>query len=340
MGLLARRLGLAFALSASLLLPGRARAQDAPPPYVAVLDGQATLIHDGQADDAFVNVPLVEGDRLETSTGRVDILFPDGTTLDLDESSQLDVQSPTLFRLMAGRLLLTIARTAESGTTAAPYQIDTPVASVETEGPGSYRVSAIPYSDGPVTELAVLRGQASLTTDAGDVQVGAGRVSTASDRGRPSLPQPFNSARFDAFDRWAASVQAGRVTTADARRYLPPDLQVYGGLLGRNGDWRYLAPYGYVWYPRVAPTWRPYYYGRWAPYPIYGWTWIGATLWSWPTHHYGRWGFAGGWYWIPDRRWGPGWSAGRRRPGTLRGRRSASMAGRCSGSRSPSTQRR
>ena len=37
--------------------------------------------------------------------------------------------------------------------------------------------------------------------------------------------------------------------------------------------------------------------------------WIGQDPWGWPTHHYGRWGFSlsFGWYWMPDRYWGPGW---------------------------------
>ncbi len=311
-----RLTGRVLVLSASVaLLPTAARAQDVPPPYVAVLDGQASLIHGDQSDNIFVNAPLVAGDRLETASGRVDILFPDGTTLDLDESSRLDIESPTLFRLMAGQLLLTVGG-VPGAARGVPYQVDTPQASIATAGPGAYRVSAMPYADGPLTQLAVLRGTATLATDRGSVRVDAGRLSLAGDHDQPSMPQPFNTARVDAFDRWTASIRDSRVATASARRYLPPELQIYGSVLDRNGDWRYLSPYGYVWYPRVVSTWRPYYFGRWAPYPGYGWTWIGTTIWSWPTHHYGRWGFtAGSWFWIPDRRWGPGWVSWASAPG-------------------------
>ena len=78
----------------------------------------------------------------------------------------------------------------------------------------------------------------------------------------------------------------------------------------RHGDWSYEAPYGYVWYPRVAVGWRPYHYGKWSYHFQFGWFWVGIDRWSWPTHHYGRWGYSsGGWYWIPDRRWGPAWVA-------------------------------
>jgi Family of unknown function (DUF6600)/FecR protein len=302
-----RLLGPSLILLAVALLPATVRAQELPPPYVAVLDGQATLIHGGQSDGVFVNAPLVAGDQIETSSGRVDILFADGTTLDLDESSRLDIESPLLFRLMAGQILLTVGGVPGAGQ-AVRYQVDTPQASIATAGPGAYRVSAMQYADGPLTQLAVLRGTASLATDRGSVRVDAGRLSLAGDRDQPSMPQPFNTARVDAFDRWTASIRDGRVATASARQYLPPDLQIYGSVLDRNGDWRYLSPYGYVWYPRVVATWRPYYFGRWAPYAGYGWTWIGTTVWSWPTHHYGRWGVsAGSWFWIPDAHWGPGW---------------------------------
>jgi hypothetical protein len=97
------------------------------------------------------------------------------------------------------------------------------------------------------------------------------------------------------------------VNTASAS-YLPQDLQMYGNEFDRDGSWQYAASYGYVWYPRVAHDWRPYYNGYWEPVRSYGWTWIGADRWSWPTHHYGRWGYAGSaWFWIPGRTFSAAW---------------------------------
>jgi hypothetical protein len=97
------------------------------------------------------------------------------------------------------------------------------------------------------------------------------------------------------------------VNTASAA-YLPQDLQMYGNTLDQSGSWQYMAPYGNVWYPRVAQDWRPYYDGYWEPVPSYGWTWIGAARWSWPTHHYGRWGYArSAWFWIPGRTFSAAW---------------------------------
>jgi hypothetical protein len=98
------------------------------------------------------------------------------------------------------------------------------------------------------------------------------------------------------------------LTRSVSAQYLPQELDVYGNALDQNGAWQYAAPYGYVWYPTVAPDWRPYYQGYWSPMRTYGWTWIGADPWAWPTHHYGRWGHASNrWFWIPGRTWGPAW---------------------------------
>ena len=51
---------------------------------------------------------------------------------------------------------------------------------------------------------------------------------------------------------------------------LPADMGGYASTFDQYGDWRYQQTYGYVWYPRVATEWRPYYYGRWITYPRYG----------------------------------------------------------------------
>jgi hypothetical protein len=306
-------------LVASLAWPPAAPAQDstdaaAPAPaHVAYMDGTVTLERDGALDVAILNMPIVAGDRLRTTVGRIEVLFPDGSALDLDQSSSLDVLSPTLVRLVSGRAMLIVAG-ASDPSAAVRYQIDTPVASVRTDGPGEFRV-AVMGSRGDETELAVVRGLASLATERGEIAVRAGERTVAFDNGAPSLPQTFNSARFDDFDRWVAGRRDARMAAASAQ-YLPRELQTYGGTLDRYGSWQETAPYGYVWYPTVDASWRPYYYGNWSPIRSYGWTWIGADLWSWPTHHYGRWGHAGArWFWIPGRTWGSAWVSWAAAPG-------------------------
>ena len=171
---------------------------------------------------------------------------------------------------------------------------------------GEYRVAVLHGTDETQLELAVLRGAGEIFTDQGNTAVRAGERAYASAGLAPSYTYAYNSANWDAFDRWSEQRRDARLGVST--QYLSSDMQQYASTFDQYGDWRYAQPYGYVWYPRVATDWRPYYYGRWMAYPRYGWTWIGADRFAWPTHHYGRWGFsAGAWFWIPGDHWGPAW---------------------------------
>jgi hypothetical protein len=317
----ARRLALVLTVTASAsaaAVQAQETAAVVAPAHIARIDGTITLERalerDRSVEMATVNAPVIAGDRLRSTAGRVEVLFPDGTALDLDEYSSVDLPSPALVRLASGRALLLVPGTSDpSSSSAARYQIETLTASVRTDGPGEYRVFA--SRDAAETELTVLRGAASLATERGTVAVRAGERSVAPENGVPSFPQPFSSARLDAFDRWAADRRHERASASPAQ-YLPRDLQVYATTLDQFGSWQYAAPYGYVWYPSVSAGWRPYYYGYWSAIRSYGWTWVGTDVWSWPTHHYGRWGYTGGsWFWIPGRTWAPAWVSWAAAPG-------------------------
>jgi hypothetical protein len=298
----------AVSLSAPVPLVRAQDSYDGPPPHLSVVQGTVTLDREDAAEPATSGVPMVPGDRLRTERGRAQLLFPDGSAIDLDEYSAIELEGPTLLRMTSGRALL-FAAGANNPTSVVRFQIDTPVASAQTDGPGEYRISIVGDPSALQTEMAVVRGGGALVTEVGSVTLRAGERSTAWDNAAPSRPQYFNSARYDAFDQWAMSLRDDRLgSRSQSAQYLPADLRVYGGELDRYGSWDYEAPYGYVWYPTVAPAWRPYYDGYWSPVPVYGWTWIGTDVWSWPTHHYGRWGYSRNrWFWIPDRRWAPAW---------------------------------
>jgi Family of unknown function (DUF6600)/FecR protein len=293
-------------------------AQDAArteaPAHLEYVDGAATLEREGQAETAAPGTPFVPGDRLQTTRGRVEVLFPDGSALAVDEFTTIELQDRALIRMAAGRVQLTVAGVNDPAN-ASRYQIDTPAASAATDGPGEYRVSILNGRGEPETELAVLRGYAALATDLGSTAARAGERILARDALAPSQPLPFNSARFDALDRWASARRDARLGTASSR-YLPHDLYAYSSTFDHHGAWNYQAPYGNVWYPTVAPGWQPYFYGYWSPVPAYGWTWVGYDAWAWPTHHYGRWGFAAGrWFWVPGTTWGSAWVSWAAAPG-------------------------
>jgi hypothetical protein len=302
------RLALTFALAA-FVCPAVSFAQspqsqpeseDVAPAHVAHVDGAASLEREGRAENAPLNMPLLSGDRLRTAEGRVEVLFADGSTLHLDMRTTIDVQSDDLVRLIDGRLRLNIVGPART----VAYRVDSPAGSVRITQPGEYRIALLHGENETQVELAVLRGGGEVFTDQGSTPVRAGERAYASAGLAPSYPYSYNSATWDAFDRWSENRRDVRLGVS--AQYLPSDMRTYAPLLDESGDWRYNQSYGYVWYPRVVADWRPYYYGRWISYPRYGWTWIGADRFAWPTHHFGRWGFSAGvWFWIPGSRWSP-----------------------------------
>ena len=290
-------------LTAALAVPHAFAQEPAPPAHVAYVEGRAVLEHDTTSEDVEPNLPLEVGDRLRTERGRVEILFGDGSILQLDEDTTVDVLSDSLVRELAGRVAV-IAGSARAGR----LQIDTPAGSVRIMSAGEFRVSVFDEGGAPEVEVAVIRGIADLFTDRGSVSIGAGTRALARQGNAPSQPMSFNSAQWDAFDRWSQDRLSQRRGAA-SYRYVPPPLRSYGAVLDTYGSWNYEPAYGYVWFPHVVAGWRPYYHGRWRFYARFGWTWVGGDVWAWPTHHYGRWGTtsAGAWFWVPGRTWGAAW---------------------------------
>jgi hypothetical protein len=96
---------IAFVAVCCLVLSRGARAQDQPPPaYLAVVEGVATIERNGESEPAVRDMPFLEGDRLRTENGRVEIQFPDGTAIEVAEDSLVEAVTPTRVRLLAGTM--------------------------------------------------------------------------------------------------------------------------------------------------------------------------------------------------------------------------------------------
>jgi hypothetical protein len=302
-----RRLALTIGIGA-LACPAGAQSaiqtpQPSPPAYVSAIDGVGLIERDSRVETSPLNMPLVAGDRLRTTEGRMEVRFADGSTLDLDARTMVDVQSDTLLRQMDGRIRVTV-RSAPSVT----WRIDSPAGSARLAEAGEYRLTLVAgprQAEGDVQlEFAVFSGRGDISTDYGKTTVSAGERAYASADLLPSEANPFNTALADDFERWPAT--PAPLSTEASSDYLPSDLQSYASTFDAYGDWLYLPAYGRVWCPRVTLDWRPYSFGRWITYPRYGLTWVGSEPFAWPTHHYGRWGMVGGrWFWMPASNWAP-----------------------------------
>ena len=281
------------------------------PAHISFVEGSAVLERDGVADKSPGSMPLLAGDRVRTQNGRVEILFTDGSTLHLDNYSAIDLQSDDLVRLVDGRIRLSIPGSSR----AVSYRIDGPQGWAHISEPGDYRMALAQSAGGGELEFAVMRGGAELANEGGRTPLRAGERAFVRAGAAPSEAYVANSSALDAFDRWSEARRDQRM--AASTQYLPEEVRPYAASFEQYGSWSNEPTYGYVWYPRVAVGWRPYYHGRWVGLKPYGWTWIASDPWGWPTHHYGRWGIspAGAWFWIPGRTWGAAWVSWAYAPG-------------------------
>lgn len=287
--------------------------EPAPSAHVAFVEGLATIEREGNVEPLEAGMPLVDGDRLETSSGRLELWFDDGSTLYVDEFSRLDVLSARFLRLGTGAVTFNVS--AQGVLSDVLYEVDTPAASVAMNTSGEYRILAqedrartvgvAGAVEPTLTTVEVVRGSAGLTSDTGRTDLRAGEQSVVRNGEPPGFPMRFNSAQWTPFNHWIELRRSDRRGVSASQTYLPQDIQAYATEFDRNGTWAVEAEVGTVWYPTVGGGWRPYHNGRWSWIPKYGWTWVGHDTWAWPTHHYGRWGLNtyGSWYWIPGRHW-------------------------------------
>ena len=200
------------------------------PAHISVVDGAALLERDGRSESAPASMPLLAGDRVRTQNGRVEILFDDGSTLHLDTNTRRGLpvrrSHPAARRARAPQYPRRRRRSSTSPTASTRRRHGSQI--VRT---GEYRISVYGGAERRAraeVELAVLRG-ARGSRQRGrphDRSAPASAPSLAPER-RLRLQYVFNSASWDAFDRWSEARRdspARRVGGVPARER--PDLRV------------------------------------------------------------------------------------------------------------------
>jgi hypothetical protein len=82
-----------------------AQDQTAPPPaHVSMVEGSATIDHDGGSEPVVLNMPVLDGDRIRTGSGRVEVLFADGSSISIDPDSDAEFLGGTRVRVAAGAI--------------------------------------------------------------------------------------------------------------------------------------------------------------------------------------------------------------------------------------------
>lgn len=284
-------------------LPAGAQQEDqgneAPPPRLSFIEGQASFWRPGAEDwaPARVNTPLAAGDALYTGErSNLELQIGARAFVRADESTQLTLvnQEPGFvqFKVTAGRASFDL-RTFPAGYT---IELDTPNAVFTVDRTGYYRVEV---AEGITRFITRRGGRATVTPASG----GARSISSSEEivvRGEAAPEvEAYVAPETDAWDRWNYA-RTDHVAEAMSTRYVSPG--IYGAeALDSYGSWRVVPAYGSVWVPDgVAPGWVPYSTGSWIWDPRFGWTWIDDAPWGWAPFHYGRWVFIGGfWAWAP-----------------------------------------
>ncbi len=297
--LILRAFGLLVLLSAPL-----ASAQDlapspanAPPPITLVFaEGRVETVRASGVQPAQVPDLLDDDDRVVTNDGRAELAYADGTVVHLDRASDVRVDPGMRLRLVRGRAVIHIPRDGD------PVALATPAGVAQLQPDGEYDVVAADL-DGD-TVITALAGRAVLEDGDLDVPIAADDELRVDPRDR--RPRWARAAAADTFRHWSHA-RLATATRLARDQDLPAPLVPYADRFAGHGQWSTVTPYGAVWFPAAA-GWRPYGHGSWR-YTRYGWTWLDRDSWAWPVHHFGRWGRhdTRGWFWIPQRTWGPAW---------------------------------
>jgi hypothetical protein len=281
--------------------PGDNGAGD-PPSRVARLsyrEGDVGLLPAGEKDwgDASLNRPLTTGDRLSTGKdARAELELGGGTLRIADDSDfgflTLNDQLAQV-ELTQGTLNLNVRGLAEGQS----YEIDTPTVALVLDQPGTFRVDI--SDDGKSTRVIAFDGRASVYGEGGAQRTVAGG------RNYEFADSSLNNVTIsdidggDDFDAWCNS-RDQRYERPQSGQYVSNDV-VGAQDLNQYGDWQADPEYGQVWYPsNVGADWAPYRDGNWSYIAPWGWTWVDASPWGFAPYHYGRWAYMRGrWGWVP-----------------------------------------
>ena len=278
--------------------------QPDPPSRVARLQyisGSVSIQPQGTGDWAagVVNRPLTSSDNIWTDKdSRAELNVGSGLIRMSSESSLTFTgvtDNATQLELHQGTLNLRVRHLAEGET----YEIDTPNTAFTVQTAGEYRVYV--DSNANTSDITVWQGQGQASSNGSPITIRAGQQSHFDDNNPAEVAQ---APAPDAFDNWCRGRDQGGDHSASGR-YVSPDV-IGSQDLDEYGTWRDTPDYGEVWTPSdVSGDWAPYHDGQWEWVAPWGWTWVDAEPWGFAPFHYGRWVYAGGyWGWAPGPYWG------------------------------------
>ena len=277
-------------------------SNDSPPLIagrVSLAEGDAQIWRaeedaDGQWDVAQINDVVTIGTGLYTgSNGRTEFRVGPNTYRLSSASrggfNQLDYGG-AVFNLEYGSLNVSLAQPQQGEV----FSVTVDGTRIDLAAPGRYRIDAA--ENGGQARLTVFSGRGSVLNGSNPINVASGQALVVG-AGFSSLN--YEQASSTSFDQWAFS-RDERYRDIQSARYVSTNMTGYEEL-DFHGEWIPDANYGNVWVPRVVPTgWAPYRDGQWRWVRPWGWTWVDRAPWGYAPFHYGRWVTIGNrWCWWP-----------------------------------------
>jgi Family of unknown function (DUF6600)/FecR protein len=256
-------------------------------------------------EKALPNLPIVEGAKLQTTSGFAEVELEDNSTLRVApdtlvefpvlELRQTGVKTSTV-NVLKGTVYLSLLNNKENEFTLNFQRESIPIP------PGSHVRLQV---DDKKATLAVLEGNLQLAQPSGSTQVGKKKTVTfdLAGQNQPEIAKNVTEYDFDTWDKQAVDYHK-RYANASAFGNSPyafgvSDLNYYGSFVNAGGC-------GSMWRPYfVSASWDPYSNGAWAWYSGAGYSWVSPYPWGWTPYHYGSWAFCDGvgWGWQPGGSW-------------------------------------
>ena len=249
---------------------------------------------DGEWDVAQINDVVTVGTGLYTgSNGRTEFrVGPNTYRLSAGSRggfNQLDYGG-AVFNLEHGSLNVSLAQPQQGEVSS----VTVDGTRIDLAAPGRYRIDAT--ENGGQARVTVFNGQGSVVSGGNAINVASGQALIVGP-GLSSLN--YEQAASTSFDQWALA-RDERYRNVQSTRYVSTNMTGYEEL-DFHGEWIPDANYGNVWVPRVVPVgWAPYRNGQWRWVRPWGWTWVDQAPWGYAPFHYGRWVTIGNrWCWWP-----------------------------------------
>jgi FecR protein len=248
------------------------------------------------------NMPIVEGERLQTAEGYAEVEFEDNSTLRLAPNSRVE------FPLLAMR---------SSGAKASTMNVVKGTVYVSTENTkgnefllvaGATKMTVSPSThlrlefDGEKTVVSVFNGNVAVEQGSQTTVVGKKETLTLGAE-QMAVAKKVAESPYDAWDKesnnYHQTYSRANSFAGGGNSFGLSDLNYYGSFINAGGC-------GQMWQPYlVSSSWSPYSNGVWAMYPGAGYSWVSPYPWGWLPYHTGSWGFCQGvgWGWQPGGNW-------------------------------------